>query len=116
MSASESEYPLEASPTKVPWPSPLGGGAVHTNQSVASFCSSIWVAALAAPKRKLPLPEAAEVLPIAGQAIAVEPGGKGTGVTVSSPPHPSERDASSGSVRRAKLERRMLPLYHRSDL
>src|SRR3954471_7206534 len=73
MSARESEYPLEASPTKVPLPRPSGGGAVHTNQSVVLLSSSICVAALATPKRKLPLPAAAEVLPIAGQATALGP-------------------------------------------
>src|SRR5580698_9293795 len=38
-------------------------GSVHLYQSVLVFMSSIWVAALDAPKRKLPLPDAAELDP-----------------------------------------------------
>src|SRR4051812_36559311 len=86
MSASESVYPFEASPTKVPLPRPSGAGAVHTNQSVVLLSSSIWVAALATPKRKLPLPEVAEVLPIAGHLTVLGPASAPAsigGVTVS---------------------------------
>jgi hypothetical protein len=77
--------------------------------------SSICVAALAAPKRKLPLPDMAEVLPIAGQVIALGPVGVGVGV-VSPLEQPDVSEATiarAGRAKRAKRERRMLPLYHR---
>jgi hypothetical protein len=43
--------------------SPSGWGAVHRYQSVWTFSSSICVAAVATPKRKLPRPEGAAIDP-----------------------------------------------------
>src|SRR6185437_15394786 len=51
----------------------------HSYQSVCVSWSSIWVAALDAPKRKLPLPEAAELDPKSPNTMSFDPPASGMG-------------------------------------
>ena len=54
-------------------PRPAGVGSVQRYQSVLVFWSSIWVAALEAPKRKPPLPDGAELEPTLPNTMAAGP-------------------------------------------
>src|SRR5262245_379756 len=108
---------------------PWSVGKVHTYQSVSGFWSSIWVAALDAPKRKLPFPDGSDVEPNGPNAIsagAAPPPPPLPVVTVDPPPAPAPAPLASwspphpatriGRTARQTIEsrgrKRMIDAYH----
>ncbi len=95
---------------------------------MVTFWSSIWVAALAAPKRKPPLPEGAELDPKrAGKSIPaplIMPPSPFGGVVVRRqgavvvdvalpPPEQAITQAERAARAEQRRARRMIPFYHR---
>src|SRR5438552_2951013 len=91
---------MAASPTKVSWPRPpMAAGWVNRYQSVWTSWSSICVAALAAPKRKLPLPDACTSEPGVGYRMS----GGGTdasGGDEDEPPHAASVSHTNATILR----------------